>query len=398
MRRFSIFVLVALVGVPLFGQGNWYAPYQSAMTAVEKEQWPVAASELAKAISIEPNENSVALHRNRKVEYLPYYWLGVVRQALGDADAALAAWKKSEEQGQVQKTSRYTDLRRRLSAVESERRQAVGAASSSVRADADRALQDALSAQMAAVGAGADRHADFKSGQQKLQDALKVINGAGTNVSEIERGTGMADEARALFGKAMTSKQSTTGPPARKTPTKDPEIKPVKEIENDPVQALVKEIEVKPVLESVPGPPGELDVVGGPPPVQIPSEESEVLRPGSTDGVKGIRTEAEPVRTDGELIRRAWAHYSSGDVDAAEALLSALIDTGRGSAESHLLRGCALFTRAMMRNEKNLLEYVRGDFIEALRRNPELSIEADHFSPRLVEYFNVVRRELVGQS
>ena len=49
--------------------------------------------------------------RNEIITYTPHFWLGIAKFNLGDLDGALREWKTSEEQGVVQNTPYYAQLR-----------------------------------------------------------------------------------------------------------------------------------------------------------------------------------------------------------------------------------------------------------------------------------------------
>ena len=374
MKRL-ICALLFVLTAPALVAADWWTPYDQGVIAIEKQDWQRAVRQLEAAIAIDSAENNRATHRNRTVEYLPHYWLGVAKYHAGDLDGAIASWKTSQSQGKIQKTAQYSELRRWLSQAEAEKQQAKGAASEDARALADEALNKALSSQMQAVGAGADRDADFRTGQQRLQDAWKVFGAAGNNTTEYERAASMALEAGELFDKAVMRVKGGVAPQRPTLTTKAPG------------EGTASESIAPP-----PASPVEEEAAGETAEVSATPSESEVLV--STVPREVVEREIASARTDGDLLRRAWNYYAVGDTSASESLLTALIETGNASAEAHLLRGCVRYTRAMMLRDDELVADARADFVAALQRKPYLRLDDAHFSPRLIAFVDQVRSSL----
>ena len=62
-------------------------------------------------------------------------------------------------------------------------------------------------------------------------------------------------------------------------------------------------------------------------------------------------------------------------------------------AEAYLLRGCARYTRAMLsRTPDVLLGAAEDDFKAALAQNRGLRLDPSAFSPKLVSFFEEVRK------
>ena len=62
----------------------------------------------------------------------PHFWLGIAKLNLGDPDGALREWKISEEQGAIQNTPYFAQLRDLIGRANSEKqRRAEGAATPS---------------------------------------------------------------------------------------------------------------------------------------------------------------------------------------------------------------------------------------------------------------------------
>jgi hypothetical protein len=98
-----------------------------------------------------------------------------------------------------------------------------------------------------------------------------------------------------------------------------------------------------------------------------------------------------PVDTHPEL-EAAYRAFAGGDFTAAETLLTAAIAKSP-SADAYLLRGCARYTRAMLsRAPDALLASAADDFRTALRMNAALRLIDGAFSPKLVAFFENVRK------
>lgn len=81
-----------------------------------------------------------------------------------------------------------------------------------------------------------------------------------------------------------------------------------------------------------------------------------------------------------------------GDLDAAERELTAKVDAAP-SGEMLLLRGCTRYTRAMLTPAPDAgLAAARDDFKAALKLDRELQLDTRLFSPKLIAFFEEVRR------
>ncbi|HSP34447.1 MAG TPA: PEGA domain-containing protein [Thermoanaerobaculia bacterium] len=81
-----------------------------------------------------------------------------------------------------------------------------------------------------------------------------------------------------------------------------------------------------------------------------------------------------------------------GDLQAAERELTSKLDAAP-SGETLLLRGCARYTRAMLTSAPDAgLAAARDDFKAALKLDRELQLDTLLFSPKLIAFFEEVRR------
>jgi len=84
--------------------------------------------------------------------------------------------------------------------------------------------------------------------------------------------------------------------------------------------------------------------------------------------------------------------FAGGDLAASESLLTSAIAKS-ATAEAYVLRGCARYTRAMLsRTPDALLPSAADDFRAALRINAALRLSDGAFSPKLVAFFENVRK------
>jgi hypothetical protein len=91
-------------------------------------------------------------------------------------------------------------------------------------------------------------------------------------------------------------------------------------------------------------------------------------------------------------LATAYRAYASGDLAHAERLLTAVLSQ-QTSAEALLLRGVARYARAMLsRDPKAQLAAARNDFAAALKLKPSLALDQRNFSPKLVAFFDDLRK------
>jgi hypothetical protein len=102
---------------------------------------------------------------------------------------------------------------------------------------------------------------------------------------------------------------------------------------------------------------------------------------------------AAPVIVDTHAdLEAAYRAFAGGDLAASETMLSNAIAKS-ATAEAYVLRGCARYTRAMLsRAPDALLASAADDFRTALRMNAALRLSDGAFSPKLVAFFEIVRK------
>jgi hypothetical protein len=456
MKRALILVLFLFPGLLFAAKGEkWYEAYDRGVAAVRGGNHAAAAQALQAAIAEQPNENAAARGRNDAFVYVPHFWLGIAKFNLGDDEGAFKEFKQSEDQGVVQNTRYYSDLREWLSRVQAARQKATDNIATEGRRIAGAASKTAVSAQMEAVSVGGDRNDSYRAGQRKLQEARDVASKAGSDLKEYRRAAEIATQARDLFVAAAdeAQKQKAARPaPVQQKPviaqaTPAPVVEKPKET---PVaQAQVIPSPIAPPVVETPAPkivePAPLSAAAADARVAVQQYRRKLASASSnprgdarfrewtrtagreaekwegvvagtlTDSAAktitsqvsdrerelGLRVadlahaaeDAAPLEAENiqPALERAWRAYVSGDLSRADELLTQIL-AARPSAEAFLLRACSRYAQASLaRKGDALLAGANSDFRSALKINPALRLDQRNFSPKLVTYFDGVR-------
>jgi hypothetical protein len=444
MKRVAVVLLLA-AALPAAAAEKWVEAYNRGVTQVRASSFQAGAQSLHAAIEEMPQENAAQRVRDQIFTYTPHFWLGIAKLNLGDPDGALREWKVSEEQGAIQNTPYYAQLRDLIGRANSEKqRRAEGAATPS-KQEANSAIGRALSAQMDAVTAGGDRSETYHAAQRKLAEAKDVNAKAGIDVRAYKRSAELADEARGLFANAAEeAKKQRASRPVRPNPL--PQRKPAPGeviIPFDDLPQPKQTVQPQPpapvpvpVTQTVPPPQPKVEVKK---PEPQPESESEALVAArvavqqyrrrlvtlnlSTSEAQRLDAELKP-QSDAKTIQRvldqvaakeraldarkpaevvtapdpsreqlqsAYRAFAAGDLASSDRVLTQLLST-RESAEAYLLRGCSRFTQAMLsRNSAPLLASATADMTTALRLNPSLHLDSTAWSPKLVAFFEKVK-------
>ncbi len=457
MKRALLTACVLLVPVFLHAAKSekWYEAYDRGVAAARAGNHSVAVLALQAAIAAQPAESAAARGRSESFVYVPHFWLGIAKFNLGDDEGALKEFKTSEDQGVVQNTRYYSDLREWLARVQAAGQKKTDSVAAEGRRIAGAASKTAVSAQMDAVSAGGDRSETYRSGQRKLVEARDVSSKAGSDLKEYRRAAGIAGQARDLFvAAADEARKQKAARPAATAATPRPAAT---QAAAPPQPATAKPKEEPPVQVTTPAvtPPQAITQpkVAEPPPLSAAVADVRVVlqqyRRRLSDGssrhrsdsrfrdwarsatrevenwqklVGGTPTDdaartiakqvaerervlesrltevehsaaAAPVKAEAlqPALERAWRVFASGDLLRAEELLTQIL-AGTQSGEAYLLRGCGRFTQAMLsRKGQSLLESANSDFRIALKLNPSLRLDRRSFSPKLVEHFDRLR-------
>jgi hypothetical protein len=436
-------VLLLAIALPAIAAEKWVEAYNRGVNQVRTLNYQAGAQSLQQAIGEMPQENAAQRVRDQIFTYTPHFWLGIAKLNLGDPDGALREWRISEEQGAIQNTPYYAQLRDLIGRANSEKqRRAEGAATPS-KQEANGAIGRALSAQMDAVTAGGDRSDTYHAAQRKLTEAKEVNLKAGVDVRVYKRASELAEEARGLFATAAEdAKKQRASRPVRANPLPQrkpapgevvipfddlPQPKQIVQLPPAPVPA--------PVTQTVPPPQPKVDKKPEPQPdtesealvaarvavqqyrrrlvsLNLPTTEAQrldrELRPESdaktiqnvVDQVAAKERELDARKPPEviaapdpmhEQLESAYRAFAAGDLTSSDRALTQLLAT-KESAEAYLLRGCARYTQAMLsRNRDPLLASATSDIQSALRLNRSLHLDPNAWSPKLVAFFEQVK-------
>jgi hypothetical protein len=429
-------VIIFLLALPLAAAPEKWAEEYTRGTKLLNGGNPAAAAQaLERAIAERPAEAVNVRSANEILPYyVPHFFLGIARMNLGDPDAALRELRISEEQGVVQRTPYFAQLRDWRAQAQSEKQRRADSAAAGPRSAADAAVSAAFKAQTQAMSAHAEGSDSYRAAQRKLQEARDIVKSAGgSDVAAFRRAAAAAGEAQQLF--AAAKEEAANRPKPQPAPVPQP-----------------KTIEIAvPLYPTTPAPQPP------PPPAPAPMPQPIVVEsPELADARVALQNyrrrlmEAPPERRNEKTIRRAlddtakaeralspeadsatirrivaeirkreaeltvylalkpatpppppaddtrarlesaYRAYASGDLTTAEQMLDALI-AARPIPEAYLLRGCARYTRAMLSRNADL-QPATNDFRAALRLNGALHLDESAFSPKLVAYFETLRR------
>jgi hypothetical protein len=435
VKRAIAFVLL-FVATPAFAAEKWVDAYKRGIGAITNKNYDAGIDAMQRALAEMPNESAAARYRNESIVYVPHYWIGVAKFNLGDIDGALRELHTSEEHGAILNTDYYSKLRDYVARANAAKLRAAQSAAADSRKTADAAVSHAMSTQMDALGAGADRRDSYRTGQRKLQEAMNQLK-SGADSRSYRSATEAANQAADLFASAAEEarRAKAARPPAvAAKPTPQPVQKPVVVAPPPaPVPVEVAKVEV----QTIKAPPPEQ-----PAPAPAPAVERKELADarvslqqlrqrlttGRAKSDQNVSREAK--RLDAELRKNpndatlsavmsfvqttqrnldqaalakpaapvskpdltiAYRAFAHGDIDKSDALLTSMIDT-RPSPEALLLRGCARYTAAML-SRKPDLKSAESDFKTALKLNRGLRLDRDAFSPKLVAYFEGLRKK-----
>jgi hypothetical protein len=387
MKR--LIIVASLMALPvLAAPEKWWDAYSRGVKAVNARSYEAAAAALQKSISEMPTESTGARTKNEIITYVPHFWLGIAKFNLGDIDAALREFKISEEQGAIAKTAYYAQLRDWVSRAQAEKVRNAQAAAGDSKKAADAALTKATFGQAEALAAGGDRSESYRAAVRKLQEALGVFRAASTDIKAYNRAEETAVQARDLFAKATDE-----GKKLRASRAAAPKAAP-------PAVAVVQQQPAPPpvvVVQQQPPPP--------PPVVEMKKAEVEVAvveppKPSVKRDVQTLSTTRTPIQqivapepkvNIRSELETAYRAYAVGRFDASERALSSILNSST-SGEAYLLRGCARYTRATLSKNEALLSDAKSDFKAALKINRNLRLDKSSFSPKLVAFFDQVRK------
>jgi hypothetical protein len=456
VKRAAALLCALMIVPRLAAAEKWFDWYNKGVAAVRGNQYRDGADALQRAIAEMPNESTSVRAGNVIITYVPHFWLGIARYNLGDVDGALRELKTSEEQGAVQNTQYFGSLREWVARANSQKQHNAETGAAESRKTANAAMGRALDGQAEALSAGADRSDSYRAALRKLQEALETFNKAGTDVGAYRHASDLAGQARELFTASADAakKEKASRPPpvtAKPSPPKPQprefvvpfpvdETPPPKTQTTPVTQTTIPKSEPpkvqppRPVpVKPVPQPPTPV-----PPPAEVLSEtlvsarlavqvykrhlldarlsarEAQTLErqleghpnEGVIARVKGQVEQGEkalaakavkpvtppvPVPVPGvSPLEPAWRAFATGDLGRADALLSDLVSAGP-TADAYMLRGCTRWTRAALARNGDV-STAESDFRAALKLNRSLRLDPAAFSPKLIAFFEQIRR------
>lgn len=394
MKRLALLLLLAM---PLAAAEKWFEAYERGVAAVNAKNYKAGAEALQRAIGEMPNEGTGIRAKNTLITYVPHFWLGIAKFNNGDVDGALREWRISEEQGVLARTDYYASMKNWVARAQNEKVRLAQVAATGSKKAADTAISKALETQLDALSAGGDRTESYVNAQRKLQDARTQFQKAGTDQNAYRAAEQTAVQARALFvnaaeeGKKIRAARAAAPPPVKK-----PVQQPVQ-------QPAVQQARVIATPPPAPVPVQTATVAPAPPPVVVPQPQQPAPTPIiSADEADKRIAERDEKRRLAEAakaaappdLRPAYRAFAKGDLVSAERLLNGIL-VKQPTAEAYLLRGCARYTRAMLARvpDDMLLGASQSDFQAALAANRALRLDHKAFSPKLIAFFESVRKQ-----
>ena len=453
-RCAALCVAVLLIASNVMAADKWWDYYKRGTAAMARSDWSTVADQMSKSITLKGEEVLAAkAARNEILVYVPHYWLGIARFNLGDVEAAIREWDISQDQGVVQKTQYYPDLRGYLARAQAQKAKGVAARSVDARKAAEAALNKAIGSQVQAISGGGDRSETYRLANRRLQEAWDQFNKAGNDSKAYARAAETATKAQEFFeaaaGEAASRKLAKSPPRARQQP-QAPLPQTAVVVTPPPVQVAAPPKTVVPDVVEAPRLPEnpDLDRVrsllarfeqklddtasGG----SADADLSQFLR--SQDArvkqwmaalaedpsqKKAAEIEKALASLDRELsqrltriasvtvtsadaskryipsatiradLKKAYIAYASGKLEESEAMLTRIVKKAPRADEAYLLRGVVRFTRLTLSGRKDPpMDGAYADFRAALERNGTLTLDPVYFSPKVIAFFGQVRQ------
>jgi hypothetical protein len=389
MKHLVLLPLLLLLALPIAAAEKWFEAYDRGVAAVNARNYKVGAEALQKAVAEMPNEATGLRAKNSLITYVPHFWLGIAKFNLGDVDGALREWRICEEQGVLARTDYYARMKDWVARAQVEKqRKAADAASGSKKA-ADSAISKALEMQLDALSAGGDRAESYLAAQRKLQEARAQFQKGGTDVAAYRAAEQTAQQAKALFSAAAEEGKKIRA--ARAAVVPKPAVK-----RQQPAPQPQKAAVIAPPPVVVQPPPPRVKETVPVPVAKAPAPEVKAPAPVMTEAeaTKQIEKQEERRRElERPDLRPAYRAFARGDLAGAERLLTSIVSK-QPAAEALLLRGCARYTRAMLaRDGGAMLKAAANDFRAALAKDGALRLDDRAFSPKLVAFFDDVRKQ-----
>ncbi|HEY6549348.1 MAG TPA: hypothetical protein VI589_15640, partial [Vicinamibacteria bacterium] len=142
MRRPSLVFALALVAAPAWAIEEWYDHYLKARDRlIPTGKCTEALKELQAAVRLKPASGLNQVTYGLQFEqYLPYYWMGVCYQKLGDNQTAIKMFNTEEDRRAIQKHALFKELMDRRNEADGALR---GRMAREARAEFDRWMAEA---------------------------------------------------------------------------------------------------------------------------------------------------------------------------------------------------------------------------------------------------------------
>lgn len=428
MKR-ALLAVTLMLAVNAHAQ-RWSDAYKRGLAAVKSRNYHGVVDGMQQAIAEMPNETLNGPHdRNATLIYVPHYWLGVAKLNLDDLDGALRELKISEDQGVIQNTEYYSNLRNLVALANERKVRAAHPDVADARKAADAAVSAAMSTQTDAIGVGADRSEMYRTGFRMMKQAMDDRRSA-SDAKDLYRVADEANHARDAFAAAADeARRAKAARPAPVIVAKQPPPRPAAQAPVAPVDINHIEVQTTPKKVVVPA-PQPLPVTAtvatqtqppAPAPVESealvaaqvalqqfrhhhPSREAskldadlrahpdeatiKVVNDFLAANAKMTTPPAQTASSKSDLLP-AYRAFARGEIDRSVALLTSMIAT-QPTAEAFLLRGCAKYTAAMLTAKPDLAA-ATSDFKSALTLNRSLRLDRHVFSPKVVTFFERVK-------
>jgi hypothetical protein len=413
MRRLAI-VAAMLLALSAHAE-KWSDSYKRGIALINAHSYDAGIEAMHLALAEMSNESTGLRVRNEQIVYVPHYWIGVAKFSSGDIDGALREFKASEEQGVIQNTDYYARLREWVSRANGEKSKAAQSGVADVRKTADAAVSRAMSTQMDALAAGADRSENYRTAQRLLKEAREQLR-SGADARAYHRAAEAANQARDLFASAADTARrakaarppavavrvaegggATSPPPVIVVPhvAPPPPAAPPVEVESEALvsarialQQFRRDVKSPKIAREAARMDAQLRAHPDPPTIQatmafLGAKKRELAPPAPAP--VPTPPPAPVVKPDLTAAYRAYAH---GELEKSVMLLTSMI-SAQPSAEALLLRGCARYTAAVLARKD--VDAAAVDFRAALKINHALRLDEQSFSPKLVAYFEQVK-------
>lgn len=416
MRAAVLTLLIAALALVAQGRTDHVRPYLEGLQAVEALQWTTVVLKMSEAIAHQPQEMKSLRVRAGVIAYVPHFWLGIAYASQERWEESLHELKISEQQGVIQGTTLFAQLRSTKSRAESQiasRSAAVGI--DEARRLADVAVKQAVTAQARATSAGAARLEEFRQANQRLTEAMEIRK-QGT-AEGFRRAASRAEEATRMFEMATTrvtaqviaKGESSPVPRRQQTPTSDhrpaaaeareplpvPTAEPrdpvaVSAADTHPIDTVARETQAR-TTPAVDDRVAEPDTwMESKPTVSIEDRGSE--RSSRAEPPRAVTP--APEIASREVMRAAYLALAAGKLDTARRMLDDVLRDHPRSVDGLVLRGHLHYIESVLTRQSSLREAAEKDFRAALALQPRIILDEGSFSPKAIEFFERVRASM----